>query len=66
LFFIDALAHSPILLFRIRNDITTLYWIFFFDRRLSPLAHLGQFSYFSYDIKMMRKKFQESIQMILP
>ena len=29
--------------------------IFFCDRRLSPLAHLGQFSYFSYDGKMMRK-----------
>jgi len=29
--------------------------IFFCDRRLSPLAHLGPFSYFSYDGKMMRK-----------
>jgi hypothetical protein len=32
----------PILLFRIRNDITTLYWnFFFFDWRLCPLDCSG-------------------------
>ena len=65
-FFIDALAHSPILLFRIQTTSQLSIEFFFCDRRLSPLAHLGQFSYFSYDRKMMRNSFQESIQMIVP
>jgi hypothetical protein len=38
--------------------------ILFFYRR--PLAHLGPFSYLSYDRKMMRKTFQESIQILVP
>jgi hypothetical protein len=59
LFFIDALAHSPISAHSLISDSkrhhNSLLKIFFCDRRLSPLAHLGQFSYFSYDGKMMRK-----------
>jgi hypothetical protein len=38
-----------------RKDFQESIGIFFCDRRLSPLAHLGQFSYFSYNGKMMRK-----------
>jgi hypothetical protein len=47
------------------NDAMRLSWkILFFYRR--PLAHLGPFSYLSYDRKMMRKTFQESIQILVP
>jgi hypothetical protein len=38
-----------------RKDFQESIGIFFCDRRLSSLAHLGPFSYFSYDGKMMRK-----------
>jgi hypothetical protein len=61
---LSPLAHS--LISDSKRHHNSLLNFFFCDRRLSPLAHLGQFSYFSYDRKMMRKTFQESIQMILP
>jgi hypothetical protein len=52
-FLIDTLAHSPISAHSLISDSkrhhNSLLNKFFFDRRLSPIAHLGPFSYLGFE-----------------